>query len=102
MSKSKDFLKLYKQSKNELMQHFQCDNEFFVKPLDNCKWAVKNDEDFSFLVYWSEDEKRHDAVIVKKNGEPMIIRKSKYTMVVAIDCVKIAFIFENSLETSEN
>ena len=37
-----------------------------------------------------------DAVIVKKNGIPMVYQKKEYTMVVAIDCVKIAFVFQNN------
>ncbi len=95
MSNKTDFLKNYITSKKELMQHFQCNDDFFIKPLESLKWAVKEDEDFSFLIYWTNDNKRNTAVIVKKNGNSMIYKADTYTMVIAIDCVKTAFIFSN-------
>jgi len=94
-NKKKDFLKSYVTSKNELMTHFKCDEDFFIKPMEGIKWAVKTEEDFSFLFYWTSEEKKQTAVIVKKNGEPMIYKTNDYTMVIAIDCVKIAFVFSN-------
>ena len=45
--------------------------------------------------------KRINAVIVKRNGVPMVYQKKEYTMVVAIDCVKIAFVFRNSRRVDE-
>lgn len=94
-AESRNYIKTYINAKNELMQYFDCDDDFFIKALDGCKWMIKNDDDFSFLMYWTEDKKRHDAVVVKKNGSPMVFKAGRYTMVIAIDCVKIAFIFEN-------
>lgn len=96
MSDKKDFLKNYVSSKKQLMEHFKCEDDYFIKPLESLKWAVKNEDDFSFLIYWTKDEKRHSAVIVKKNGEAMIYKSKEYAMVVAIDCVKTAFVFSNS------
>ena len=49
----------------------------------------------SFLCYWTDEGKKIDAVVVKKSGTPMIYKTKDYTMVVAIDCVKIGFIFRN-------
>ena len=95
-NKDKDFLKNYISSKKELMEHFKCEDDFFIKPLENLKWAVKSEDDFNFLIYWNETGKKHTAVIVKKNGNAMIYKASKYTMVIAIDCVKTAFIFSNN------
>lgn len=57
--------------------------------------AVREDEDFTFLCYWTDEGKKIDAVVVKKSGTPMIYKTKDYTMVVAIDCVKIGFIFRN-------
>jgi hypothetical protein len=94
-AKLNDYLKTYITAKNELMQFFNCDDDFFIKAFNGSRWMIKNDDDFSFLMYWTADKKRHDAVIVKKNGSPMVYKAGKYTMVIAIDCVKIAFIFEN-------
>ena len=58
---------------------------------DDCleSWQ-KNHERF-----FAEEGKKVDAVVVKKGGEPMIYKTKDYTMVVAIDCVKIGFIFRN-------
>ena len=96
MSNKKDFLKNDIASKKELMKHFLVDDDFFIKPLESLKWAVKEEDDFSFLIYWENDNKRKTAVIVKKNGNSMIYKADTYTMVIAIDCVKTAFIFSNA------
>ncbi len=37
-------------------------------------------------------------VVVNGDNGPIIIRKKEHTIVVAIDCVKVAFIFDNKLE----
>lgn len=84
----------YMESSKELIEHFGCDNDFFLKPLMGFEWAIRSEDDFHFLSYWGEGSKKTEAVIVRKNGEPMIFRKSDYVMVVAIDCVKIGFIFK--------
>lgn len=99
-SSQKDFVKDYISVQDELFKYFKCDDNFFIKPLTASKWSVKNDGDFYFLYYWPTDEKRMDAVIVKKNGEPMIFKTEKYTMVIGIDCVKIGFIFHNGNKRS--
>ncbi len=96
MSDKNNFLENYINSKKQLMEYFKCDGDFFIKPLENLKWSIKNDGDFNFLMYWTEDLKRHSAVITKKNGNPMVYKVEEYTMVVAIDCIKTAFIFSNS------
>lgn len=85
----------YEQSIERLVEYFGCDRDFFMKLLLHCEWAVKVDGDFCFLSYWTEEGKKTDAVVVKKGGEPLIYVGKEYTMVVAIDCVKIGFIFRN-------
>lgn len=101
MSNNTDFLKNYISSKKMLMKQFSCDDDFFIKPLENLKWAVKSEDDFSFLMYWTDDDKRHSAVIVKKNGSPMVYKTDMYTMVIAIDCIKTAFVFSNNNYSTE-
>lgn len=95
MAKEKGPVAEFEQARKKLNTYFGCDSDFFVKPLPELEWAVRLEEDFAFLSYWTADEKKVDAVIVKKGGEPMIYRTKEYTMVVAIDCVKIGFIFRN-------
>lgn len=87
------------QSSEDLMKQFGCDGDFFLKPLVDMEWAVRYEDDFPLLSYWSGDSgNKTKAVIVRKNGEPMIYKNGGYTMIVAIDCVKIAFIFHQSKE----
>lgn len=95
MTKESEPILGFERSKKRVMDYFGCEGDFFVKPLLELEWAVWQDEDFTFLCYWTEKGKKVDAVVVKKNGVPMIYRMNDYTMVVAIDCVKIGFIFRN-------
>lgn len=95
MTKENEPILEFERSKRLVMDYFGCKGDFFVKPLLELEWAVWQDEDFTFLCYWTEEGKKVDAVVVKKNGAPMIYRINDYTMVVAIDCVKIGFIFRN-------
>ncbi len=95
MAKEKGPVMDFVQTRKRMNQYFGCEGDFFIKPLLTLEWAIRQDEDFSFLCYWTEEGKRVDAVVVKKGGAPMIYRTKDYTMVVAIDCVKIGFIFRN-------
>jgi hypothetical protein len=95
MAKGKEPILEFEQARKKIMNNFGCDGDFFIKPLLDLEWAVRQEEDFSFLSYWTEDGKKIDAVVVKKDGAPMIYEKKEYTMVVAIDCVKIGFVFRN-------
>lgn len=88
----------YDNAKKELMAYFGCKDDFFVKRIEADKWTVKGEDGFFILTYWSKDNIKTDAVVVKKDGEPMVYKAKGYTMVVAIDCVKIGFIFENNKE----
>lgn len=101
MAKEKGPVTEFTQARKRLNGYFGCEGDFFVKPLPEYEWAVRLEEDFAFLSYWTEDGKKVDAVIVKKNGEPMIYKTKEYTMVVAIDCVKIGFIFRNGKNQTE-
>ena len=95
MAKEKGPVVEFEQARKRISNYFGCDGDFFVKPLLDLEWAVKEDGDFAFLSYWTAEGKKVDAVIVKKGGDPMIYKTKEYTMVVAIDCVKIGFIFRN-------
>lgn len=85
----------FEQCQKQVTEYFGCDGDFFIKPLLHFEWAIKEDEDFHFLSYWTAEGKKIDAVIVKRGGKPMVYQTKKYTVVVAIDCVKIGFIFRN-------
>lgn len=101
MAKERGPVAEFEQARKKINGYFGCEGDFFVKPLPGFEWAIKQDEDFAFLSYWTDEGKKVDAVIVKKGGEPMIYKTKDYTMVVAIDCVKIGFIFRNGKKIAE-
>ncbi len=95
MKNEKNPVQDYVLYRDSILKYFQCEGDFFIKPLTSLEWTIRSVDDFHFLTYWTEENKKIDAVIVKKNSVPMIHRAKEYTMIVAIDCVKIAFIFSN-------
>lgn len=101
MTKDGDAVQQFIQTQKQVLDFFQCEGDFFIKPLMEYEWTVCSTEDSYFLSYWMKPNKRINAVIVKRNGVPMVYQKKEYTMVVAIDCVKIAFVFRNSRRVDE-
>ncbi len=98
MLESSDFVNRFISSQKSLMQYFGCQGDFYVKPLIENSWAVKNNGEFSILSYWDNNDKRTDAIVVKKGGTPMVYKKDDFTMVIGIDCVKLAFVFRTDME----
>lgn len=98
MAKAMEPVLEFERSRKRVAAYFGCGEDFFLKPLSELEWAVRQDEDFTFLSYWTKEGKKVDAVVVKKGGAPLIYKTKDYTMVVAIDCVKIGFIFSNEKE----
>ncbi|MBQ4347024.1 MAG: hypothetical protein IJC39_01080 [Firmicutes bacterium] len=94
MSKAKP-VAAYINSTKDIMRHFNCTEDIFLKPLPGCKWSISETPSFNLLSYWNGEGGRADAVMVRKNGEPLVFKTQEHTMVVAIDCVKIGFIFDN-------
>lgn len=82
--------------KKSVLDYFQCDGDYYIKPLPDARWSVRYEEDFFILSYWIKNGIKLDSVIVKKGGKPMIYKTQDHTLIVGIDCVKIAFIFSNS------
>lgn len=95
MAKERGPVMEFVQARKRIDHYFGCKGDFFVKPLPDFEWAVRQEEDFTFLCYWTKEGKKVDAVVVKQGGQPMIYKTKEYTMVVAIDCVRIGFIFRN-------
>jgi len=90
-----DPVKDYTRALASLRKYFACDQDFFIRPLTEYNWLIQTNEGISILSYWKDDTARTDAVIVNKDGAPLVYEAKDYTMVVAIDCVKIAFLFAN-------
>jgi len=88
----------YIEVKEDIKKYFGCPNDYFIKPLVNHDWSVYGDEGIFFLTYWDDDEKKTTAMVVKKDNKPLIYKAKDYTMVIALDCVKIAFILKNVRE----
>ena len=96
MAKSKKPVAGFISAKNNVLDFFGCDGDFYIKPLLEYEWSVKSNDELCILSYKKADEAAVSAVVVKKNGEPMIYSAGGYTMVIAIDCIKTAFVFKNS------
>ena len=91
-------LKKYAENKNKILSGFDCSTDYFIKIAADANWRVKEADGMFFLTYWREGEKLNECVIVKKNNEPVIVRKKDYTMIVVIECVKVAIILKNYME----
>ncbi len=92
----------YMQSKDRLMKYFGCKENYFIKPLPNAEWQIEDSNDFPILSYSVNGEPKIDALICKKNGKPLIFSTKGYTMVIAIECIKIAFVFKNDKRITLN
>ena len=79
---------------NQLFRYFNCPTNYPVRTETNAKWFVREVEDVCFLTLLTEG-KREDFVVVRRTDEPLLFTAADYTMVVAIDCVKFAFILRN-------
>jgi len=101
MAKGRDPIQDFVQSKKRINDYFKCEGDFFLNPLMDLEWTIREEQDFYFLCYWTDVGRKIEAVVVKKNGEPMIYKTKDYTLVVAIDCVKIGFIFRNGKDTAK-
>ncbi|MFI3231048.1 MAG: hypothetical protein R3Y29_05815 [bacterium] len=89
-------IKEYKILEEDIKREFKCDNDFFLKPMIGNSWAINTSNNTYFLTYLDQDNTQHTCYVVNKNSMPMIYKKDNLTMIIAIDCVKIAFIFENT------
>jgi hypothetical protein len=92
----------YMNTKKKLMNSFNCSDDYFIKNLGEYNWTVKNDDGWYIVSFWEKksngNEIKTDVVVVKKNNEPQIFKSEDYTMIIGIQCVKIAFIFDNKKE----
>lgn len=88
----------YVESRKRLMNEFQCKDDYFVKILLDYKWRLKEDDGMYFLTYLKEGQQLKECIVVKRNNQPFIVKKYGYTMIVAIECVKVAIIFNDNNE----
>ena len=88
-------IKDYIKSQKALKRYFDCQEDYLIKELTTHKWQIIPQEGIVFLQYWNDDNNKAKAVVVNKNEKPLIYATEEYTMVIAIDCIKIAFVFSN-------
>jgi hypothetical protein len=86
----------YINAKNSIFKQFGCPADFLLSPMTTRKWAFSGENGLYFLSTWDEKNTKNDFTVVRKDGEPMIFRTKGYTMIIAIDCIKIAFLFKNT------
>lgn len=88
----------YLSSKYNLLDYFDCSEDYYVKLAVGCNWRVKEIDGIYILTYWRDGGMLRECVIVKKKREPLIFRQDMYTLIVCIECVKVAIILKNSNE----
>ncbi len=87
----------FKNADNDLFLKFGIENKYFVSIRDNSSWSIINDDELYFVTF-EEEGKTKTNLVVKKSEKPLIFEKDGYTMIIAIDCIKIAFVFKNVLK----
>jgi hypothetical protein len=80
--------------------YFNTDINYVLKPLLDVHWRIWSMDEVRFLTYWSDDVQKTDVLIVKEGDKPLVLEKADYTMVVGIECIKVALIFKNSNRAS--
>ena len=86
-------------SKLDFFRHFKCSDDYFVQIKLGYNWEIIEEDGIYFLSYWENINNKTSAVVVTKNNAAQIFAAEDYTMVIAIDCVRIAFVFNNILKS---
>ena len=95
-----NIVKDYIKAQDSLKKYFGCQEDYLIKDLLDSNWQIRDYEGIFFSNYWNEYKQVTKAVIVKRDNEPLIYKTADYTMVIAIDCVKIAFILKKDKESN--
>jgi hypothetical protein len=88
-------------AKKDLMKYFDCPEEYYIKMQLEDYWLVNEQDEWdvvSFAATHPLKGNKTDVIIVRKNGKPMIFKQKEYTMIVGIQCVKVAIVFSNTKE----
>lgn len=95
MEKMRNTVDAYIEAGERLFAAFGCAQHYYIRPMPGCPWQVLHGE-IPILSY--ERNGAHNAVIVRQDGRPLIYRAGGYALVIAIDCVKIAFLLDELKE----
>jgi len=91
-------LSAYIDANTKLLKLFGCESALPIRVLTNVEWRIQENEGVSFLHYrhkGTDDELV--SVIINKDSEPWVTPLSDVSLVVAIDCIRFAFILNNEL-----
>ncbi len=80
--------------KEKIHLAFELEEEYFLKPILDYKWDVREVDGMMFFKY-IVDDKVFEQVVVRQKGENLFRVQGEYTLIVAIDCVKISFLVKN-------
>ena len=83
----------YVDARLELLGVFDCPQEYPIRPATDQDWRIEEAEGFFILHYGDQS-----AVIVRQDRKPLIGRAGGYALVIAIDCVKMAFLLDEKRE----
>ncbi len=87
----------FKFTHNEIFREFEVENKYFLSILDESPWELIFQDDIT-LVKYTKDNEEKTSLVTQKGDKPFIVEKDGYTMIIAIDCIKIAFVFNNNLK----
>jgi hypothetical protein len=93
----RNLINTYIKTHKKMLKTFGCPGNYFILPLMDCAWSITGGEDMPILSYDQNDITKN-AVIVCHNNTPLIYRANGYVLVVAIDCIKTAFVFDGKRE----
>ena len=88
-------VKTFFDAEKNLFDFFGCSEKYPVRSMRNCKWRTLEERGTYFLTCLENNNMKMDFVIVKKDGAPMVFEKKGYTMIIGIDCIKMAFVLDN-------
>ena len=85
----------YIMARDNLFRFFGCPDAYPIRTATNAEWAIREDSGICFLTLF-EGERRADFVVAQKDDEALVFKTKEYTMAVAIDCIKTAFVLKNA------
>lgn len=93
-----DIVQGFKKSKQRLLKGFNCSIEYPINLLDDYSFEITKNEGLYFLSYWKDINKKTSAVIVLDDEKPVIYKSGNYLMIIAIDCIRLGFVFNKYKE----
>jgi len=93
-----DIVSEFEKVSRKVQSYFNCQEEYLLKSMTDMDWCVWEDEGLHFLKYKNYKTPETNLVMVRRDGDPLSYRTEKYTLAIAIDCIKTGFIFLNEKE----